>query len=280
MPECQVPDFNLANGRGYLLDRNYAAASRLNYQFFLWKDSLKFNIHPSIPVQNHQLQIADVATGTAIWPVHVARELPSASLNGFDIDLTQAPMEQWLPPNVKLRAWDIFSDVPDDLVRKYDIVHVRLLILVVQDSDPREILEKLAQMLKPGGCMQWDDLNYPDICVKAIKPDLKTPALRDLRELVYSQGRNDWTLQLAEIVKESFFEDARLYHFSDELELTKANGEQHLLTMEEFATRLRKIGKKVEAAELEQLIDRVYEEFLRGAALSMPRVVCVARKWR
>ena len=274
-----VPDFNLANGRGYLLDRNFAAASRLNYQFYLWKDSLGFNLHPSIalPTKDY-VAIADVATGTAIWLIDVARERPTAELDGFDIDLAQAPKPPWLPSNVRLRKWDIFDEVPSDVVGKYDVVHVRLLILVVRNGDPREVLTKLAKMLKPGGYLQWDDLNYPDTYVRTINKNLETPALDELRELVYSRGRNDWTLELAEIASEQGFEDAKLYHFEDRIELAKANGEQHLLTMEEFAIRLVSVDKKTEAMELQQLLGRAQEDSLDGAALSMPRVVCVAKK--
>ena len=271
------PDFNMADGCGYMLERNYAAASRLNFQFYLWKESLKFNIHPQIPVPKEP-RIADVATGTAIWLIDLARELPSARLDGFDIKLDQAPPPQWLPSRVKLRTWNVFEDVPDEMLGVYDVVHVRLLVLVVEDSNPRPILGNLSKMLKPGGYLQWDDLNYPDTCVRVVDDSLLTPALHELRRMVYSQGRHDWTLRLADIFNEEGLEDARLYHFDDSMPLSKANGDQHLLTMEEFASRLEKVGKKDEATKIYQIIRDVYEESMRGAALSMPRVVCVARK--
>ena len=143
----KVLDLSLADGRDYMLDRSYAAAARLNFQQYLWKESLQFNIHPSIQISEHDARIADVATGTAMWLIDLARELPKAQLDGFDISLAQAPHQQWLPANVKLRTWNIFDDVPDDLVAKYDIVHVRLLIVVVKNSDPRPIIRNLAKML-------------------------------------------------------------------------------------------------------------------------------------
>lgn len=271
------PDLHMADGRGYMLDRNYAAAARLNFQHYLWKASLNFNIHPSIPIPGQDARIADVATGTAIWLSEVARELPNAQLHGFDIDLTQAPPKEWLPSNTRLRRWNVFDDVPDDLQGKYDIVHLRLLALVVENSDPRPIIRNLVQMLKPSGWLQWDDLNFPDTHVKTIDRSLQTPALHEFREMIYSRGRNDWPLQLHVILTEEGFRDARLYHFGDDLELARANGEQHLLTMEEFATRLASDDKRDEASKILQLIQAAYKECLAGAALSMPRVVCVAR---
>lgn len=275
---AQNPDFHMADGRGYMLNRNHAASARLNFQHYLWKASLKFNIHPSIPKPGQEAHIADVATGTAIWLAEAAHELPNAQLDGFDIDLTQAPPKEWLPPNTQLRYWNVFDSIPDDLQGKYDIVHVRLLVLVVENSDPRPIIRNLVKMLKPGGYLQWDDLNYPGTHVKAIDKSLQTPALQELRDMVYSRGRNDWTLQLDVILADEGFQDTRLYHFEDRLELARANGEQHLLTMEEFASRLARVDKKEEASKINRLIQSVYKEYLEGAVLSMPRVVCVARK--
>ena len=133
---------------------------------------------------------------------------------------------------------------------KYDIVHVRLLILVVENSDPRPIIRNLVQMLKPGGYLQWEELNYPDHYVKTINGSLQTPALHEFRKMVYSQGRNDWPLQLDVILNEEKFQKSRLYQFEDNLELAKANGELYLLTLDEFASRLAAAGKTNEASRM------------------------------
>ncbi len=53
--------FNMSTINQYALDRNYSAASRLGYQFFLWINTFKFNLHPSIPTPNGTARIADVA---------------------------------------------------------------------------------------------------------------------------------------------------------------------------------------------------------------------------
>ena len=276
-PDSKRPDFNLANGHEYMLCRNYAAASRLNYQYYLWKESLHFNIHPSIAIPNNA-RIADVATGTAIWLIDVARECPMAQLDGFDIDISQAPPKQWLPPNVNIKTWNVFDSLLDDMIGVFDIVHVRLLILVVQQSDPKSIIRNLFRMLKPGGYIQWDDLDYPNMHVKACEASLRTPALQAMRETAYSGGRNDWTLRLPEFFGEEGLLETKLYHFQDSLIFARANGEQHLLTMEEFASSLAKTDRTEEAREVFKLIQDASKEILTGATLSMPRVVCVGRK--
>ena len=132
-------------------------------------------------------------------------------------------------------------------------------------------------MLKLGGYLQWDDLNYPDTCVKRLDRSVQAPALQEFRNASYSQDRNDWTLRLDDMRDEGL-KNATIYHFQDKLELTKANGDQHLLTLDEFASRLAKAGKTEESAKLFGLLELAHKESLQGAALSIPRVVCVARK--
>ncbi|MCJ1261079.1 hypothetical protein MMC22_000943 [Lobaria immixta] len=276
----KTPDFHLADGRGYMLDRSYNAAVRLNLQHYLWKAALKFNIHPSIPLPDpgQDARIADVATGTAIWLAEVAHELPNVQLDGFDIDLTQAPPKEWLPSNTRLRHWNIFDDTPDDLLGKYDIVHVRLIVLVVRNSDPRPVIRNLVKLLKPGGYLQWDELSYPDSYIKTIDKSLQTPRLREIREMSFSRGRNNWTVQLDVSLTEEGFQDARLYRFEDSPELAKAHGELYMLTLDEFASGCARAGNIDEASKIHQLLQAAYQESLGGAIYIMLRVVCVARK--
>lgn len=98
---------------------------------------MKFHIHPSIPVAKDSC-IADIAAGTGAWLIDVARQFPSASLDGFDKDLKQAPHDAWLPSNIKMKYWDVFDEVPTECIEKYDVIHLRLVILVLKD--PREFL--------------------------------------------------------------------------------------------------------------------------------------------
>lgn len=273
-----TPDFNLADGHGYMLGRSNAAASRLNLQYFLWKESLQFDIHPSIPITKGPVQIADVATGTAIWLTQVARQMPTASFYGFDVTLAQTPPQEWLPSNVTLVPWNIFDKVPENMCDKFDVVHVRLLILVVQNSNPSNIIRSLVKMLKPGGYLQWDDLNYPDTHVKTAGRLSKTSKSDELRTMVYSKGRNDWTLKLNRFFEEAGLLDSKISHYQDRPDLARANSEQQLLTTEEFALALVATNREEEGSKILQLIKDVYEEVLTGTALSMPKVVCVGRK--
>lgn len=270
--------FHLADNNGYMLGRGHSAACRLNLQFYLWKESLRFTLHPLI-VPSAKSAIADIATGTSLWLLDLAQQLPSSiTLDGFDIDLSKAPPQEWLPDNVALYNWDLFDPVPEHLIGKYDVIHLRLLILVVQNSDPVPIIRNVSRMLKPGGYIQWDDLNYPGTHVTKADAQLETPEFYKLSQFVYSNGRHDWVLDLPDLLEKNGFVDAKLEHFQDRRDLAMANGEQHLLTMEEFVCSLKQKGMHDDAAKIDELLRGVSREAMHGAALSMPRVVCVARK--
>ncbi|KAK0662964.1 hypothetical protein QBC41DRAFT_27577 [Cercophora samala] len=296
-------DWNLTNGAGYILDRDrsHAAASRLNLQFYLWKDSLGFNIHPTISSSlfpsssssssstkssevaagsQNPVAICEVASGTGIWLIDVARSVPpSTVLTGLDYNLAQSPPSAWLPPNVSMRHWNVFDPVPEDLVGKYDYVHTRLLVLVVGESkDPGPIIRNLLTLLKPGGWLQWDELDTVNMSVQKVDPGLETPALEELRAWSWAEGRLDWTVRLPEFMEKEGFTEVRGDLFGDPPALARAFTEQHLLTAEEFAEGLVKLGRREVGEKYFGLVQRAHREAVEGAALCVPRIVCVGRR--
>ena len=263
----------------YTLDRGYSAASRLNYQFYLWKKTLKFNLHPSIPVPKDTARIADVGTGTGIWLLDLAEEVPtSVQMDGLDITLSQAPPKQWLPPNISMREWSIFEDVPGDLVGKFDIVHVRLLLLVIPDDNAVPVVQRLAKMLKPGGYLQWEELSGFGHRVVTVNPSIQTPAFQEMYRIMDGRGKFEWTLRLPTSMSENGFEDAQIHQYEDNMDLAKAHSDMLLEMLEEFATGIAKSKGGEEARKMQQLIQRIYSESQEGAAMYVPKIVCVGRK--
>ena len=220
--------------------------------------------------------IADVACGTAIWLLHVARELPDAHLEGFDIDLTRGPSKKSLPSNVSLREWNIFDDVPSDVVGKYEYVHVRLLILVIENSDTSKIIANLLKLLKPGGYLQSDELDDVNIIVKRDDPAMETPALNGLLNLCRSDGRYDWSIKLDEALTKGGFRDAKLEKYGDSKEIARAFNDQHMLTMEEFATTMAKVGQTDMSRKIQKMISDALIEAANGPTLCVPRLVVTA----
>ncbi|MCJ1432519.1 hypothetical protein MMC27_001876 [Xylographa pallens] len=159
----------------------WLAEERLNLQYFLWKNLLQFNLHPDIPQPAPSARIADVATGTGLWLVDLAAALPSSvRFDGFDISLEQAPAASFLPANVHMHHWNMFDEPPQEFVGQFDIVHVRLVTLVIKNNDPVRLIENLRKLLKPGGYLQWDEVDAIGSYIRAADSGMATPALEAL----------------------------------------------------------------------------------------------------
>jgi SAM-dependent methyltransferase len=149
----------------------------LNFLFYLWKEAIGYVLHPAIPVPEEGWKVADVATGTGLWLCELAKNAPEAtSFDGFDISSDQFPHPHSLPDNVTLGVLDATKPPPLDLCGKYDVVHVRLLISVVDNDDPGPVISHCLNLLseyniltaptfvlishtEPGGYLQWDELD-------------------------------------------------------------------------------------------------------------------------
>ncbi|KAK5125604.1 hypothetical protein LTR85_011878 [Meristemomyces frigidus] len=155
------PDSAVDVNDDYVLTRDAAASARLNLSHYIWLASFGYNLHPRIEDAiegKERLKLADIGTGTGIWLLDMANELPrSSQLDGIDISFGQCPPEAWLPKNVDLHQLDVFDEVPDDMLERYNVIHVRHFVCVVKGNDPAPLLRNLLRMLKPGGWLQWDE---------------------------------------------------------------------------------------------------------------------------
>lgn len=71
----------------------------------------------------------------------------SVRLDGLDISIESTPPMQWLPANVTFRQWDVHSDVPDDLIGVYDIVHISPLTFVIKNEAIPAVMGRLLKLL-------------------------------------------------------------------------------------------------------------------------------------
>ncbi|PVH80613.1 hypothetical protein DL98DRAFT_188097 [Cadophora sp. DSE1049] len=132
----------------YALGRGYASSARLNLAHFLWTTTTGYLLHRCIPAPHEGSKIADVGTGTGIWLFDLSDELPpSCVLDGFDISDEQFSPSAWLPNNVSLQVWNALEDPALEFCGQYDIVHVRLFMSIIQDNDPRSLINNCRQLL-------------------------------------------------------------------------------------------------------------------------------------
>lgn len=77
------------------------------------------------------------------------RQYPNAKLDGLDISTEQCPAPGFHPPNVSFAKLDILADVPPEYIEKYDVVHARLLVQVVNQAggDPVPVIRNLMKLV-------------------------------------------------------------------------------------------------------------------------------------
>jgi SAM-dependent methyltransferase len=105
--------------------------------------------------------VADVACGTGIWLIDLAKDLPPTSrLDGYDFDTSKFPEPNVLPSNIKLRYGNALEPFPEAIQGTYDLVHVRLVMFGLKAEQWEIMAENLWKLLKPGGYLLWDELSY------------------------------------------------------------------------------------------------------------------------
>ncbi|OOG00303.1 hypothetical protein ASPCADRAFT_38739 [Aspergillus carbonarius ITEM 5010] len=273
-------DFHVADSLGYSLDHGSAAAFRLNGYFYLWKETFGFNLHPTIAkaLQTPSPRIADVATGTAIWLLDLAKELPNATLDGLDMTLEKAPAAEWLPANITLREWNMNDEVPPELVGQFDVVHLRLLFIVVENGDPSPIIRKVTRMLKPGGWIQWDELSLAGRRIVKARPGVRTEALESLDRFWEANGRHDWVEHLPDRFEDAGLTKTQITHYRPLQQYFRAEGEGFIMTCDETARTLASKGEVEVAKKLFELIHQGSLETSAGAAYTIIKVVCLGQQ--
>lgn len=98
-------------------------------------------------------------TNNRIWLSSLAQQLPSdTEFHAFDISFDQFPHDTWLP-DVRRHTYNIFDAPPKELMGKFDIVNVSLVVVFVTDQLIDSVIANITALLKPGGYMQWQDLD-------------------------------------------------------------------------------------------------------------------------
>ena len=83
-----------------------------------------------------------------------------------------------MPKNLALRL--LLSILADPLPCFTDLVHVRFFVVVVQNGDPNPLIGKIKRMLKPGGFLQWTEMDHETLHVEAVSSPETLIATQDL----------------------------------------------------------------------------------------------------
>ncbi|PYI04433.1 hypothetical protein BO78DRAFT_431345 [Aspergillus sclerotiicarbonarius CBS 121057] len=91
------------------------------------------------------MRIADIGTGTGILLTDLAAKLPKS---------------------VQL------DEVPEHLIGAYDLVSVRHFAFVLQEHELQSAVKNLFRLLKPGGYLQWIDVDVSSQRIEKARPEI------------------------------------------------------------------------------------------------------------
>ncbi|CZT15948.1 related to methyltransferase [Ramularia collo-cygni] len=272
----------------YVLTRDAAASARLSLSHYIWHSSFGYNLHPRIQqdIQGKEnLQVADIGTGTGIWLLDMAHQLPaSTQLDGIDISFGQFPPKEWLPKNVNLRLVDITTAVPEELTSKYDIIHIRHFICVVYSNDPTPLLLNLLRMLKPGGWIQWGEWDVLNRHFTKTSPSIPQSNIDKLEAEFATMRRHtprpDWPPRLDEYL---LLQNMQNVAMEKRLSSTSHLAFMHDLTLLVFqelidGAELKGHIDEDKTRELRALLDGATRESRMGAAWNLTRCMVIGQK--
>ncbi|KAK7742407.1 hypothetical protein SLS53_004553 [Cytospora paraplurivora] len=211
------------------------------------------------------------------WLIDLSSHLPDAQLDGLDITLKTLPPKGWIPPNVNFREWNVREPVPGDLVGKYDIVHVRYLCLVLGDDEVSSVVENVAKLLKPGGYLQWGEVDPQTFRIETTGPDKKTDALQRIYDLEAQDARlvTSWVSQLPSIFENAGLRDV-LSDVRDPPGYLAWQMHETMLLIHEMVARNTDVAEI--AQSVRELVPEAIKEGKAGAAWVFTRQLVVGRK--
>ncbi|KAM0263202.1 hypothetical protein ACHAQJ_001357 [Trichoderma viride] len=194
----------MAEAYDYVLGRSYTEGLRLETQHLLLNIHNGYTIDPKIPI-TPETKIADMGTGTGIWLLDMATQVPSTvQLDGFDISDEQFPHKSNRPSNINFWIMDALSEVPDEFIEKYDVVHMRFWACVIRDGDTAALIKHATQLLKPGGYLHWDDGDLSKLYIKGPEAEAFSVFARKAYEVM--GFKFEWLEDLPNLIQQAGLE--------------------------------------------------------------------------
>ncbi|KKY29844.1 putative methyltransferase domain-containing protein [Diaporthe ampelina] len=146
---------NYHEGR-YYLPNDAAEQDRLDLQHKLWQVHLDDALFKA-PIQLPPKNVLDVATGTGIWAIQMARQYPDSNVIGTDLSLIQPegpPNCSFIKEDAELDEWT--------LPVLFDYIHLRMVHTCFDDY--RALFKKCYDNLEPGGWIELQDAVFKLMC--------------------------------------------------------------------------------------------------------------------
>ena len=236
------------------------------------------------------LRIAQIGIGNCMSMIYAWRQTPGrGTIDGYDVDISHAMPIEWRSSNLKIRRQDISRPpLHSSQLKCYNIVHLRFAASLVRSNNPDFLIENAAAMLKPGGWIQWDEIDLASASVVTTnkQPTSLFPNAEALARLTREKGAetHGWLSHLPLLFMKHGLDAMNEVRRPIKLEHVTESTEMLVLAWEEEMRSLRKDGdeeEKVRRGVLEGALRGFEEESLRagpGVAIRMDRYIGLARK--
>jgi SAM-dependent methyltransferase len=164
------------DGYGYLLKRDFLGSTRLTAQHHILTQHRAALLHPTIlsatslssrsSSNSPPLEILDLGCGNGIWSNDIiSRYGDTVNITALDISSAQFPPPAIRPQNLYMSTWDFFTDVPQQYIGKFDVIHTRFIVpgIVNRPDERHKVMTNMLKMLKSGGWLHWHEPNDPII---------------------------------------------------------------------------------------------------------------------
>lgn len=200
-----------------MLGHGHREAARLHIQDWIWRTLLGCQIRPTIyeklaAKRPPEVNIVDVGTGNCIWLLSASIANPQWSFTGLDVSSAMFPPAHEMPDNVRLDGnCDVFGQFAPDMYQKFDMVHVRAFGAIVKFGNPEPLTKNLIKLLKPGGFIQWDDIDLTSFAVHGQNPSTPIADSAFFWEKWHGMNKNmdlaySWVPHIAQTVAKTGFE--------------------------------------------------------------------------
>ncbi|KAI4167151.1 MAG: hypothetical protein LQ348_007715 [Seirophora lacunosa] len=259
----------------YLLNGDILAPTHHNALHYLWKRELRDLLSHHIPEPGQHSTIADVGTCTGVWLLEYATTHPDAKCVGLDKNIGALPPRAWLPSNVSVGCWNLREEPPASLCAQFDIVRIHALAHFVM-NDAAQGIRNIAMLLKPGGYLQWEEIDHSRAHPVAVHHTVMTDAVVRMDWSIKKTGAGAWLRKLGALLMENGFRDLRQSVIHPEKAFWKFHTDLYLLSWVGFVHYLPE-GSEQKREQL-RLLAQVKEEVRHGVGYICPMVVFVAQR--
>lgn len=243
-----------------------------------------------IPYQKPNLRIADISCGTGIWLLDLLPSChPTTEFFALDLNTAQLPPDPWLPPSITPIQFNLYDDdLPDGLHEaSFNIINISIVFSFVKDDRIEKVFRNITRLLKPGGYLQWTELDgYNAECISP-RPQYRASAVPHFaKELWTLIGETccSWPSRLDEIMAKQGLHDTICRRPPPKQDKLKIWMQDFLMVHKEISDLFAVTSASCEQSQYavrvyRELLDEARKETQRaGIALWMPVIRAVGRK--